>query len=425
MALLEHTDESISETISFVLPQKIATILKNSIVPSDELVDIFIKNNFVRIEYKSDKFVATLLEGRYPNYRSVIPQNNDKNLRIGVSEFKRAIKHVSIFSNQASSLVKLQLTNNQIMISGLDIDYSVAAEETITCDYSDSPITIGLNGHFLTELISSIPTPDLQISFSDPSKASLITPVDDKSTDKLTYINANDAKQLSHDKTRIRPICIRIEKLLSAFGDCIDYHFFPILKLFGEVTNFSGTTRNRVVNLQGEKTDAAYLTWQQASDPIKLELETLFSRAYSMTNTPQISFENLKGTGNALSGSAFRYVFMGAHMAVENHAEEIGLFMQRRVNFLISALGTQNSRLEAPAQTIDVEVEIIPYMIDNIDDKVQTAVTAVDGGIWSRKEGILFAGNVDRVDEELKEIEEDKQKAADRNNIVGMTMGRY
>lgn len=50
-------------------------------------------------------------------------------------------------------------------------------------------------------------------------------------------------------------------------------------------------------------------------------------------------------------------------------------------------------------------MEIVPYMIDNIDDKVQTAVTAVDGGIWSRKEGILFAGNVDRVDEELKEID--------------------
>lgn len=221
----------------------------------------------------------------------------------------------------------------------------------------------------------------------------------------------------------IRPIRIRIEKLLSGYADCIDYHFFPILKLFGEVTGFSGTARNRVVNLHGEKADAAYLTWQQAADPIKLELETLFSRAYSMTNTPQISFENLKGVGNALSGTAFRYVFMGAHMAVENHAEEIGLFMQRRVNFLISALGTQNSRLAAPAQTIDVEVEIVPYMIDNIADKVQTAVMAVDGGVWSRKEGILFAGNVDRVDEELKEIEEDKQRAAERNNMVGMTVG--
>lgn len=224
----------------------------------------------------------------------------------------------------------------------------------------------------------------------------------------------------------IKPIRIRIEKLLSGYADCIDNHFFPILKLFGDDiagVEMSGSLRSRIVKLQGEKADAAYLTWQQAADPIKLELETLFSRAYSMTNTPQISFENLKGTGNALSGNAFRYVFMGAHMAVENHAEEIGLFMQRRVNFLISALGTQNIRLEEPAKTIDVDVHIVPYMIDNIDDRVQTAVAAVDGGIWSRKEGIIFAGNADRIDEELKEIEEDKKKDADRNNMVGMTMG--
>lgn len=220
----------------------------------------------------------------------------------------------------------------------------------------------------------------------------------------------------------IRNIRIRIEKLLSGYADCIDYHFFPILKLFGEINSagMSGTSRNRVVQLQGEKADAAYLTWNQSADPIKLELEMLFNRAYSMTNTPQISFENLKGVGNALSGTAFRYVFMGAHMAVENHAEEIGLFMQRRVNFLISALGTQNSRLAAPAKTIDVDVNIVPYMIDNIDDKVQTAVTAVDGGIWSRKEGIIFAGNADRIDEELKEIEGEKQKDTKRSNMVGL-----
>ena len=47
-------------------------------------------------------------------------------------------------------------------------------------------------------------------------------------------------------------------------------------------------------------------------------------------------------------------------------------------------------------------------MIDNLDDKVNTAVSAVDGGIWSRREGIMFAGNADRVDEELKEIEEEQ-----------------
>lgn len=188
LALLEHADESINDTINFILPQKIAAILKNSITPSDELVDIYIKDRFVRIEYKSESIEATLIEGRYPNYNSVIPQNNDKSLSIGVSDLKGAIKRVSVFSNQASSLVKLELSNNEIKLSAQDIDFSVAADETVSCEYNNDSMAIGFKGHFLTELISAIPTSLLQMSFSDASRASLVTPVDEESGDRLVYL---------------------------------------------------------------------------------------------------------------------------------------------------------------------------------------------------------------------------------------------
>lgn len=215
---------------------------------------------------------------------------------------------------------------------------------------------------------------------------------------------------------KIKTIRVRLEKLLSSYADCIDYHFFPILLFFGDLVNFSGNFRNRIAELQGQGADAKYLTWSQVPDTVKFEAEGLTEKAYALTNTPRISFENLKGTGNALSGEAFRYVFMGAHMAVENHGEEIGSFMQRRVNFLVSALGSINTNFEKASETIDVDVDIIPYMIDNVSDKVSTAVSAVNGGVWSRREGILFAGNADRIDEELKEIEE--EQAARKNEIL-------
>ena len=131
-----------------------------------------------------------------------------------------------------------------------------------------------------------------------------------------------------------------------------------------------------------------------------------------MTNTPRIMPEALHQLGSSFSGVSFRYMFMGAHLSVENHAEEIGEFMQRRVNFLIHALGKINTAFEAASNTIDIDVEIQPYMIDSISDNVSTAVNAVNGGVWSRKEGIMFCGNIDRVDEVYKEIMEEKQEAA-------------
>ena len=209
---------------------------------------------------------------------------------------------------------------------------------------------------------------------------------------------------------KIKTIRVRIEKILSSYADCIDYHFFPYLMLFGDVSGFTGKKRNRIIQLTGDKANAQYLTWNQVPDTVKLELEGLTNRAYDLTNTPRISPQELKGLGNAISGKAFRYIFMGAHMAVSNHAEVIGEFFQRRVNFLVSALADINpSEFDKASQTIDIDVDLAPYMIDDIDERVATAVSAIEGKVWSRREGILFAGNAERVDEVLKEIEEEEK----------------
>ena len=192
--------------------------------------------------------------------------------------------------------------------------------------------------------------------------------------------------------------------------------------LFGDVSGFTGKKRNRIIQLTGDKANAQYLTWNQVPDTVKLELEGLTNRAYDLTNTPRISPQELKGLGNAISGKAFRYIFMGAHMAVSNHAEVIGEFFQRRVNFLVSALADINpSEFDKASQTIDIDVDLVPYMIDDIDERVTTAVSAINGKVWSRREGILFAGNAERVDEVLKEIEEEEKneslESVKKNNI--------
>lgn len=215
---------------------------------------------------------------------------------------------------------------------------------------------------------------------------------------------------------KIKTFRVRIEKLLSNYADCIDYHFFPLLKLIGDVDGFMGKVKDKIVKLTGEGADAQYLTWNQVPTTVEFELNTLFDKAYSMTNTPQISFDKLKGTGNALSGVAFDYVFMSTHMEVSNHAEELGEFFQRRINFLVSACASINpTELDKASLTIDIETDIVPYRLDNIEDKVNIADKAVNGGIWSRRKGVIFAGNADRVEEELDEIGNDPIKESGKN----------
>lgn len=205
----------------------------------------------------------------------------------------------------------------------------------------------------------------------------------------------------------IRTLRARLEKCLSGYADCIDNHFFPKLLLFGELEDIYGSDhRNQILQMTGDGVNAQYLTWNQSADPVKVEIETYFNQCYAQTNTPRISFDQIKGT-TALSGVAFRYVFMAAHMAVENHGEVLGDFFQRRVNFLIAALGDINASFAEPAQTIDVEVEIVPYLIDSTDDKVKTAVAAVSGGVWSTEHGVAFCSDYGELRDEVEKIKEE------------------
>ncbi len=209
---------------------------------------------------------------------------------------------------------------------------------------------------------------------------------------------------------KIKTIRNRLEVLLSNFADCLDYNFYPKMVATGELEGIQnkGTTSEIIELSDGAK--VSYLTWQQSPEMAKLEFENLTERAYALTNTPRITFEQLKGTGNALSGRAFKFMFMGIHLEVSNHAEVVEEFLQRRVNFLVSAIGSITPKLKPIADLIMVETEIVPYMIDNQTERINDAVAAVSGGVASLQEGVILAGITDQVQEEIKRIKEEKEE---------------
>lgn len=213
---------------------------------------------------------------------------------------------------------------------------------------------------------------------------------------------------------KIRTIRNRIEVLMSNFADCLDYNFFPKLTAKGVVENIINRgTGSEIIQLENGA-EIAYLTWQQSPEMAKMELESLTEKAYAMTNTPRVSVDYIKGAGNAVSGKAFKYVFMGAHMQVSNHAEDLEEYLQRRVNFLASAIGAIYTDMKTASETIDIEVEVVPFTIDNKSEAIKDAVDAYKGGVASRRQGIILAGITDAIDDELKEINGEGE--GDKNN---------
>ncbi len=173
----QRTDAHADDIASFILPKKPASLLKN-ILPREEgavNVEFDDKNAFFTLnEYK---VVCRLVEGNYPNYNSVIPKNNPRKITIDRIEFYNTLKRVSVFSNQASNLVKLQLKGNQVLVSAQDIDFSISAYERIKCQYEGEEIEIGFKSVFLLEILANIASQDVMIELADPTRAGLFLPV--------------------------------------------------------------------------------------------------------------------------------------------------------------------------------------------------------------------------------------------------------
>lgn len=187
LSLLQQVALNI-QRISFALPKKISLILKAIVPNTDDEIVLLPSGNNVDCTFKGYQITGRLLEGKYPNYRSVIPKNNDKIITVETNLLKSAISRVAVFSNQISQQIKFEIQNNALTLFGQDFDYSTNAEEKVECDYDGDDFKIGLKHSMLLEMLSVINCDKCRLYFSDPSRAVLIKPENSNEGEELTCL---------------------------------------------------------------------------------------------------------------------------------------------------------------------------------------------------------------------------------------------
>lgn len=176
------------DKMSFILPKKPATMLKNILPKESGEVDLKFDNKNAYFKLSGYTMICRQVEGRYPNYNGVIPQSNLYKVIVDRQSFLNALKRVSVFSNQASNLIKLQINDNQIHISAQDIDFSISAEEKISCQYSDEMIKIGFKSAFLIEILNNLSAQEIVLEMTDPSRAGIILPFGEETNEKILML---------------------------------------------------------------------------------------------------------------------------------------------------------------------------------------------------------------------------------------------
>ncbi|MBN1253315.1 MAG: DNA polymerase III subunit beta [Bacteroidales bacterium] len=173
-----RTDINTDINVKFILPKKPASLLK-AILPSDNTeIEIHTDKNNAFFSINGYQLISRLVEGEYPNYSTVIPNDSPNKIIVDRVSIYNTIKRVAVFSNQASNLIKLKLSTNEMVISAQDIDFSISAYEKIKCQYDGDELEIGFKSVFLNEILSNLGSTDVVFELLDAVRAGLILPVD-------------------------------------------------------------------------------------------------------------------------------------------------------------------------------------------------------------------------------------------------------
>ena len=173
---------------AFILPKKPAKTLNDILARESGDASIQFDERNAQIGMENYTLSCRLIEGRYPNYSSVIPNDNPYRVTIDRAALVGALRRVMVFASTSTSLVKLHINQGNMTVSAQDIDFASSAEENILCDYNGTPMSIGFKGPFLLDILNSITSTEVILELADPSRAGVIVPSTQEENEDLLML---------------------------------------------------------------------------------------------------------------------------------------------------------------------------------------------------------------------------------------------
>jgi len=169
----------INETASFILPKRPANLLKNILVKESGDIKVCFDAKNAIFNLSNHVLVCRMIEGNYPNYNAVIPLSNPNKVLVDRIELLNGIKRVAVCSNPTTNLIRIDVSQNSISLIAQDLDFSVSANDRISCSYEGDEISIGFKSIFLIEILSNIDSATVVIELADSTRAGVFKPVYD------------------------------------------------------------------------------------------------------------------------------------------------------------------------------------------------------------------------------------------------------
>jgi len=174
----KDADKNINDFNGIIIPPKILnTLVKRS--GEEGLVSVCVNSKIIFINFASYKFSSILLEGQFPSYKRVIPENQQNSLTVNRMEMLNALHRAAIMVEQKSHRVYMGISPGKIAVYSEESEIGNVNDE-IPCKYDGEEMTIALNYRYIEEPFRVMDCDDICIRFTEPTKAITVLPVPEK-----------------------------------------------------------------------------------------------------------------------------------------------------------------------------------------------------------------------------------------------------
>ncbi|MEE8350162.1 MAG: DNA polymerase III subunit beta [Acidobacteriota bacterium] len=167
--------EGVDSESRVLVPRKTLNELSKLTADTDAKIEFGHSENHLFFRVGERLLVSRVLTGQFPNYKMVIPQENDKCAVLNVAEFAAALKRVSVMADEESHSVRLSVKKDQLDIqsSGTEIG---EAKETMPANYQEEDLEIGFNARYVLDFLGGLESTEIELHLRDGETQGLFKP---------------------------------------------------------------------------------------------------------------------------------------------------------------------------------------------------------------------------------------------------------
>lgn len=158
-----------------IIPRKGVQELLRVLSDETEAAQIELGSNHLRVSLPGVRFTSKLIDGKFPDYDRVLPKGNDKLLQLPREEFRAALARAAILSNEKYKGIRLLLENGELRIQTHNPEQEEAQDE-LSVDYAGESLEIGFNVAYLLDVLNTLDTEEVSLSFRDANSSCLLSP---------------------------------------------------------------------------------------------------------------------------------------------------------------------------------------------------------------------------------------------------------